>query len=599
MAARAIVRELERVRRNHEGNRSGSLAEYIPELAKANPALFGISLCTVDGTVYEVGDTSQPFTIQSVSKPFTFALALADADPDTVLGRVGVEPSGDAFNSILLDASNRPHNPMINAGAITVVSLVSAATPQERFDRILEVLSGFAGRRLEVDEAVYESERATGHRNRAIGHLLRTVGALEGDVDEILDVYFRQCSVLVTSTDLAVMMATLANHGVNPINGRQVADRGAVGDVLSVLYMAGMYDYSGEWAYRIGLPAKSGVSGGVGALVPGQVGVGVFSPLVDDRGNSVRGVHVCKELSERLGFHIFRNGSDALPPIRSLTDGSQRRSIRVRPVAEFEALRSTGRRIGVAELQGPWTFGACEQLMRRVDEIDVDLLVIHTSRVTSVDTSARLLMAELVEAARARRIEPVLAGTGPEGMGPADMRRFRFLDEALEWCEDELLDRLGVRSRAAETLPLEKSDLTHGLSAREIASVAEIGTVRIVAEGSVVTQLGEPSTSMYLVMSGRLSARSGEQRIAAFGPGAMVGEMGFMTGEPRSASVMADTPAILMEFEHFDSLSPAVAAKLFRNIAVVVSERLQVANRALVGLHDVEPPAAATSVDAA
>jgi CRP-like cAMP-binding protein len=237
--------------------------------------------------------------------------------------------------------------------------------------------------------------------------------------------------------------------------------------------------------------------------------------------------------------------------------------------------------------------------MRRVDEIDVDLLVIHTSRVTSVDTSARLLMAELVEAARARRIEPVLAGTGPEGMGPADMRRFRFLDEALEWCEDELLDRLGVRSRAAETLPLEKSDLTHGLSAREIASVAEIGTVRIVAEGSVVTQLGEPSTSMYLVMSGRLSARSGEQRIAAFGPGAMVGEMGFMTGEPRSASVMADTPAILMEFEHFDSLSPAVAAKLFRNIAVVVSERLQVANRALVGLHDVEPPAAATSVDAA
>lgn len=227
--------ELDLLLRRHRPNDAGVLADYIPELAKADPGWFGMSICTIDGSIHQSGDADQPFTIQSISKPFVFALALADRGSEEVLARIGVEPSGDSFNSILLDAADRPHNPMVNAGAITVVSLLAGSSPGARFGRILDTLSGFAGRQLGVDEDVFESERNTGHRNRAIAHLMRTVGAIEGAVDDILDTYFRQCSVVVTSRDLAVMTATLANSGINPVTNHRVVDETVVGDVLSVM----------------------------------------------------------------------------------------------------------------------------------------------------------------------------------------------------------------------------------------------------------------------------------------------------------------------------------------------------------------------------
>jgi glutaminase len=183
MGSQVIAEELRRLHERHAADERGALATYIPELANADPDWFGITLCTIDGSVHEAGDPRQEFTIQSVSKPFVFALALADNDVETVLARVGMEPSGDAFNSIVLDREDRPHNPMVNAGAIATVGLVRASSAAERFDRILATKSAFAGRNLEVDEAVYASERLTGHRNRAIGHLLRTVGALVDDVE--------------------------------------------------------------------------------------------------------------------------------------------------------------------------------------------------------------------------------------------------------------------------------------------------------------------------------------------------------------------------------------------------------------------------------
>ena len=284
----------------------GQVATYIPELGKANPDLFGIALATSTGRLFEVGDTEHPFTIQSISKPLTFGMALEALGHTSVSKYVGVEPSGDRFNAISLQhETNRPHNPMINAGAITVTALLHAKFGHETFDLILERLSLAAGRALTIDQAVFESERRTGHRNRAIAHLLLNFGMVHDEAEGALDVYFRQCAILVTCRDLAVIGATLANMGRNPLTGAAVFDIASVRSMLAIMFTCGMYDYSGEWAYRVGVPAKSGVSGGVMAVVNRQLGIATFSPRLDARGNSYRGIEVCSELAARFGLHAF------------------------------------------------------------------------------------------------------------------------------------------------------------------------------------------------------------------------------------------------------------------------------------------------------
>ena len=293
----------------HEEYRSlsdGEVATYIPELGKADPEHFGICLVTEDGRVFEAGDCDVPFTIQSISKPFTFGMALEEFGADRVWQHVDVEPSGDAFNSIeLQNGSNRPHNPMVNSGAITVTALLHERYGLETFDRILARFSAAAGRPLVMDRAVYHSERRTGHRNRAIAHLLLNFGLVPADAEAALDVYFRQCSILVTCRDLAVMGATLANMGRNPVNDAGVFDIHCVKHMLSIMLTCGMYDYSGQWAYRVGIPAKSGVAGGVVAVVNRQLGIATYSPRLDAHGNSRRGIEVCAELASRLGLHVF------------------------------------------------------------------------------------------------------------------------------------------------------------------------------------------------------------------------------------------------------------------------------------------------------
>ena len=284
----------------------GEVATYIPELSKANPDHFGICVVTADGRVFEAGDCNQPFTIQSISKPFTFGMALEAFGHDKVWQHVDVEPSGDAFNSIeLQNGTNRPHNPMVNSGAITVTALLHERYGSGTFDEILARFSGAAGRSLSIDQAVYESERRTGHRNRAIAHLLLNFGMVPEDVEAAVDVYFRQCSILVTCRDLAAMGGTLANMGRNPVNDKGVFDIHCVKDMLSIMFSCGMYDYSGQWAYRVGIPAKSGVGGGVLAVVNRQIGIATYSPRLDSHGNSRRGIEVCVEMASRLGLHVF------------------------------------------------------------------------------------------------------------------------------------------------------------------------------------------------------------------------------------------------------------------------------------------------------
>ena len=308
---RNTLRDLHAVHRTVD---EGQVANYIPELATADPTWFGIAVAGArDGQLFEAGDSEREFTIQSISKPFVFGLALEDNGREAVSARVGVEPTGDAFNSIIKldEGSHRPHNPMVNAGAIATVALIKGNTPVERLNRLLDMFGRYIGRRPKVDVAVFASERQTGHRNRSIAHLLLNFGMLPANVEEVLDLYFQQCSILVTARDLAMMAATLANGGVNPTTGVRAIAAEYVQDILSVMYTCGMYDYAGQWAYEVGLPAKSGVSGGVITVVPGRMGIAVFSPLLDNHGNSVRGVAVSREMSRRFGLHSFSCSSVA------------------------------------------------------------------------------------------------------------------------------------------------------------------------------------------------------------------------------------------------------------------------------------------------
>jgi glutaminase len=284
----------------------GTVADYIPELALADPNWFGICTVTTGGQVFEVGECDQPFTIQSISKAFVYGLALEDHGRDYVNSKVSVEPTGEAFNAIVLDEeTNRPYNPMVNAGAIATTDLIKGDNATERLKRMLAMFKRYTGRDLDVNVPVFLSEKATGFRNRAMAYLMLNFGMVTERIDETLDLYFQQCSIMVNGKDLAMMAATLANGGVNPVTGERALDERYVQDVVSVMLTCGMYDYSGEWVYRVGMPAKSGVGGGITAVVPGQLGIGTFSPPLDAKGNSYRGIKVCEDLSRDFGLHLF------------------------------------------------------------------------------------------------------------------------------------------------------------------------------------------------------------------------------------------------------------------------------------------------------
>jgi glutaminase len=268
---------------------------------------FGLALAFPDGHAADAGDHEARFPLQSISKVFAYALALADHGREEVMRHVGVEPSGDAFNSMALDERHhRPFNPMVNAGALVTTDLVAGSDAAEKAERLVEIMRRYAGNPdLAVDEDTVEREQARGDANRATAYLLRDQDMLAGDVDELLDLYLRQCSVHVSCHDLAVMGVTLANGGCNPLTDERAAPEEFTRDILSVMHSCGMYDFAGEWAYEVGVPAKSGVSGGILGVVPGKMGIGVFSPALDDHGNSVKGVKVCEAISDQLGLHVF------------------------------------------------------------------------------------------------------------------------------------------------------------------------------------------------------------------------------------------------------------------------------------------------------
>lgn len=288
---------------------SGRVASYIPELSKSPHNALGVSLLHASGESATAGDCGKKFTMQSISKVFTLILALMDNGEEEVFRKVGMEPTGDNFNSMLkleLVRPGIPFNPMINAGAITISSLIRGSSPEEVYGRILDFLRALAGnRQLSCDEAVYRSESETGNLNRSIAYFLKQNEVLSGNVEAVLDVYFRHCSIQADCADLARMALVLACGGLDPLSGNRLIPRRYVQIAKTFMTTCGMYNASGEFAIQVGLPAKSGVSGGILALVPGQYGIGVFGPALNDKGNSQAGVHLLEVISRELDWSMF------------------------------------------------------------------------------------------------------------------------------------------------------------------------------------------------------------------------------------------------------------------------------------------------------
>src|ERR1700729_1249353 len=543
---------------------SGAVADYIPELALADRSSFGITLATVDGAIYEVGDTRLPFTTQSISKPLTFAMALG-ARGQMVREQVGVEPTGEPFNGIDLD----PLNPLVNAGAILTRSLLGADPAPSP----LQGDGGFAGRELSIDDRVRQSESQTAYRNRAIAHLLRGAGRFDGDPDEVVESYIAQCSVLVDCRDLAVIAATLAAGGRNPFTGRRVASPDTVRDVLSVMATAGMYDAAGDWLYDVGLPAKSGVAGGVIAVLPGRLGIGVFSPPLDERGNSVRGVRVCEELSRSLDLHVFKHARRGPSPVRRTFTLAEMTSKRRRDPAVAAQIRRDGARARAFELQGDLGFVEAEQVTRAVLDAPAELVVLARRRVSNVHAAAIELLA-----GRGDRIS-ALSSAPDELVQIMSAQPFDELDRALEFFEN----RLTGDTTAPALGSLTDHPVLRGISADDLTQLEGLLEHRFFAAGDYLIRSGDAVTELLLIISGVVSETvpvpgGGVRRIATLGAGMTIGELGLLTGVRRVGDARADTevechalPADALA--GLRELDADLRAVLLRNLLEIVAAR--------------------------
>jgi glutaminase len=571
----------------------GAVADYIPELQKVDPRHFGIALATMDGHIYAVGEAAIPFTIQSISKAFVFALALETLGPERVEAVIGVEPSGDAFNSIRLSSDNRPFNPMINSGAIACSGLIFGAEGKDAAERIRDSLGRFAGRDLAVDEAVFASERLTGDRNRAIAYLLHNYGIIKGDVDAVLDVYFRQCSVLVTARDLALMAATLANGGVNPVSGERVISPYAVSRTLSVMTSSGMYDFAGEWIYRVGLPAKSGVGGGILAALPAQFGLGSFSPRLDEHGNSVRGLKVCEALSAHFDLHMLNRTSDVRTCIVADYD-FERVSPRGRQPHEQKILDQHKSAVRVLELTGTLGFANVDFIARRIEtKLPPQVLVLDFGRVPLMSSGAAKMLADFLSGLKALGTTPVLSGIARNSANwsklaahlgeDARVHDFTLLDEAIEWAEDQIIYRFGGFTRLMDTIDLAEQELLIGLPPALVEEIGKLGTMRRFQTGERIIVGGAASTSIFFLQSGMVSVKlANGVRLATLVPGVAFGEMALVEGR-RTADVWADTAVQCIElplerFYAFREIYPQIGEHIMRNLAGLLARRLGRAN---------------------
>ncbi|HBN77115.1 MAG TPA: glutaminase A [Planctomycetaceae bacterium] len=592
-----LLAYLQEVHAKYADSRDGALADYIPELSRADPNWFGISIATIDGQIYQVGDTAQDFTIQSVSKPFVYGMALQDNGLAYVNDRIGVEPSGDAFNSISLQKdSGRPFNPMINAGAIASTGLILGDNYEQKYSRLLQTFSDYVGRPVSIDESVYQSESETGDRNRAIGYMLRNVKKLDSAPEEVLDLYFRQCSILVNCRDLAVMAATLANGGVSPITGKTVINEWCVTRVLSVMSTCGMYDYSGEWIFRVGMPSKSGVGGGIIGVLPGHLGIAVFSPLLDERGNSVRGIQVFSELSEHFDLHLFNVNRSTKSVIRSRYSADKVGSKRVRPESEMKLMSELGKRITIYELQGDLTLASIEIVIRDIMALPdtSEYLIIDFKRILGSDRPALDFFFKFFEC-NFDQIKDVICThvidhpelvAVIESFGLSSFFRVKTdTDDAIEFCEDLLLQNQLQPRTNYELTELPDFDLLRGLHSEEVNTLLRLLNKRYYEDGDVIIKQGQPAEAIYLLAVGQVSIyidlpNGQKRRLTTCSPGMAFGEMAIIERSNRSASVIANGKVVCYQFplEAYEKLTqtyPSIKFTILENIARRLSVRVR------------------------
>jgi glutaminase len=580
----------------------GEVASYIPELFKADPNHFGIAIATTDGKVYTAGDCDVVFTIQSVSKVFMYALALETLGREQLLKHVGVEPTGAAFNATVFDEeNNRPSNPMVNAGAIGVTATMRGADYADKHARLLAQHERYAGRKLAIDEAVFHSERETGERNRAIAALMRQAAMLAGDTDEILDLYFSQCSVLVNCRDLALMAATLANAGVQPLTGEQALTRDLVPDVLTVMHSCGMYNYAGQWSYEVGIPAKSGVAGSIIGVLPGQMGLAVYSPPLDRVGNSVRGIAAFKDLAERFALQSFRTPPQSGDAVRRELTGDVVRSKRRRSARELALLAETGRKIRILEVQGALFFGSAERVLRRAETLSVECshLIFDMRRVSIADRAAEQLFALSLERPR-EGVQWLFADIGHlPGLNAladecAENAVFADVDGALEWCEGKLIAAGAKPTRLGAHLALAQIEVFRGLSRADLKLLEGIARPFVYEPGQKILREGDPAHLFFVIATGGASVRlrlgdGASVRVASLGPGATLGEMALLDGKPRSADVVADERTVcygfsVEEVRGLEAEAPQVYSTVLLNIAADLAERVRAANNEIRAL---------------
>ncbi len=578
----------------------GAVATYIPELGLADPSWFGIAIVALDGHVYTVGDCDQPFTIQSMSKPFVYGLALEDHGWDHVIEHVGLEPTGDAFNAISLDpATGRPPNPMINAGAIATTSLIKDLDGVGAMKRILDMFSRYAGRELHVDESVYRSESETGHRNRAISHLLRNFNIVEEDPERGLDLYFRQCSISVTCRDIAMMAATLANRGVNPVTGERALDSLYADSVLSIMGSCGMYNYAGEWIYRIGMPAKSGVAGGVLACLSGQLGIGVFSPRLDTRGNSVRGVRVCDDLSREYRLHIHNAPNVSRAAIRARYDVVEVRSKRQRRTREADALQQNGQRVRVYELQGHLNFAAVEAFTRDIVQqtSEADFFAIDFKRTLRMDvggiTLFEDLLGEMLDGGKQLSLADSehVSGLGDRvdaiAMKRSGLNLAENLDAAIEWCEDQLIAAVDPEARSDERVPLQGNEFFTGLDPTTVERIVAAAKPAHARAGDIMIHAGDDGDSLFFLIHGEVSVTidlpfQEHVRLATHSAGMAFGYTAVLDTTLHESDYVADTDIDYYELavedlERIALADPMLMATVYKNVGRSLARQLEAA----------------------
>ena len=587
-------------------NKSGKTADYIPELSRANPDQFGVALASSDGYIHEIGDSLQEFTIQSISKAFAYSLALELVGEKEVNKIIGVEPSGEAFNSIRFQNDNRPFNPMINAGAIACTALICSVEKSKAFKKIQKIMSDFAGRNLSLDEKVFKSENATGDRNRAIAWLLKNNKIIKTNVEQSLVTYFKQCSLLVSARDLATMGATLACNGINPVTKKRVISVENALKTMSIMVSSGMYDYSGEWVYRVGFPAKRGVGGGIIAALPSQFGLGTFSPPLDRQGNSVRGIEVCKRISSYYNLHILEIEGNIKDSIVASYNLQNIRSSTERKEKNIKILEKFGAKAHVYELAGSINFMSVDYIVRRLQELDKkEFIILSMRKVSQLSSGADKLLDAFIQTLNSLSTKIIFSDIefnsqtwnkifGSLGnMEDNKTRLFENNNEAIRWVEDFLIQKYSTDEKVNINENLKEQFLFKALSNSDLDFLKERMIEKKFKKNVKIISKGDEADGIYFLQSGKVDISINvQQSLTTLNAGTCFGEFALIEPKSkRSANVitLTECTCFYLPLKILDSIQQSrkqIIETLLKNLALLLIKRLKDCNSIINNILD-------------